>query len=69
MYTSPKTFFSVRHTLSRLPYEGKVLCVKRDLGYGDMSSPHLLKVDSGNFLMVTWPSVSLSGDDAHLKMF
>jgi hypothetical protein len=44
----------------QVTYERNVLCIQRDLQYGDFGNQPTLKVESSSFLMMTSLSISLS---------
>jgi hypothetical protein len=54
LYTSPEPFRICldRFVLSTQPYGRQVPRVQRDLGYGDIGSRRVLKIECGKFLMM-----------------
>jgi hypothetical protein len=58
------TFRRLLNVLSTQPDGRYGLCVQRDLVYVDLGSHLVSQIDSGNFIMTTGQSVSLSDEDA-----
>jgi hypothetical protein len=64
-----KTPLRELYTSSRQPNETKVLCVQRDLQYGDFGSYHILKRESSKFIIMTQWYTSLSDNDVPSETF
>jgi hypothetical protein len=50
--TLSETSLKICHTLSRQCYGTEILCLQRDLWYGDFSFQLVLKITSNKFLMI-----------------